>query len=87
MNVSLDLLAAMNNLCSGSEIKILLVVLECESMTLTTSQMLKLTGITKPNNYFRTRKQLINLGYLIIKDDHMSVNYYKILKDYEKLSS
>ena len=87
MNISKNLLIAINNLCAGSEIKVLLTVLANEPTTLSTSQMQKMTGITKPNNYFRVRKQLLNIGYLIIDDSGMHVNIDKILADYAKLPS
>lgn len=83
MTISKDLLVAINNLCTGSEVKVLLTVLAHDSTTLSTAQMQKATGITKPNNYFRVRKQLLNLGYLIIDDNGMHVNADKILLDYK----
>ena len=83
MTISKDLLVAINNLCTGSEVKVLLTVLAHDSTTLSTTQMQKITGITKPNNYFRVRKQLLNLGYLIIDDNGMRVNAEKILFDYK----
>lgn len=83
MTISKDLLIAINNLCTGSEVKVLLTVLAHDSTTLSTAQMQKTTGITKPNNYFRVRKQLLNLGYLIIDDNGMHVNTDKILFDYK----
>lgn len=86
MNISKDLLVAINNLCTGSEVKVLLTVLAHDT-TLSTTQMQKATGITKPNNYFRVRKQLINLDYLIIDDSGMYVNVDKILSDYTLLTN
>lgn len=83
MTISKDLLVAINNLCTGSEVKVLLTVLAHDSTTLSTAQMQKITGITKPNNYFRVRKQLLNLGYLIIDDNGMHVNANRILFDYK----
>ncbi len=87
MTISKDLLVAINNLCAGSEIKVLLTVLAHDPITLSTAQMQKATGITKPNNYFRVRKQLLNLGYLIIDDSGMHVNINKILADYTLLTN
>ena len=87
MNISKDLLIAINNLCTGSEVKVLLAVLVHDPATLSTAQMQKATGITKPNNYFRVRKQLLNLGYLTIDESGMYVNADKILSDYALLTN
>ena len=87
MKITKDILVAINNLCTGSEVKVLLAVLAYDPVTLSTTQMQNITGITKPNNYFRVRKQLLNLGYLTIDDSVMDVNTDKILEDYSKLSS
>lgn len=86
MTISKDLLVAINNLCTGSEVKVLLAVLSHDA-TLSTTQMQAATGITKSNNYFRVRKQLLNLGYLIIDDSGMHVNVDKILSDYTFLTN
>ena len=86
MTISKDLLVAINNLCSGSEVKVLLVVL-AHGSTLSTTQMQAATGITKSNNYFRVRKQLLNLNYLIIDGSGMHVNADKILSDYTLLTN
>lgn len=87
MNISKDLLVAINNLCTGSEVKVLLAVLAHDAAEMSTAQMQAVTGITKPNNYFRVRKQLINLDYLIIDDSGMYVNVDKILSDYTLLTN
>jgi hypothetical protein len=86
MHLTKDLLIAINNLCTGSEIKVLLAVLTHDSV-LSTSEMQAVTGITKPNNYFRVRKQLLNLGYLILDDSGIYVNTDKILSDYTLLTN
>lgn len=86
MTISKDLLVAMNNLCSGSEVKVLLAIL-AHGPILSTVQMQKATGITKPNNYFRVRKQLVDLNYLTIDNRGMHVNVDKILYDYAQLTS
>lgn len=86
MHISKDLLIAMNNLCTGSEIKVLLVAL-AHDCALSTAEMQAATGITKPNNYFKVRKQLLNLGYLILDDSGMHVNANKILSDYTLLTN
>ena len=87
MYISKPLLIAINNLCSGSEVKVLLAVLAYDSNKMSTAQMQNATGITKPNNYFRVRKQLLNLGYLTIDDDGMHINVDKILSDYTLLTN
>lgn len=87
MTITKGILAAVNNLCTGSEVKVLLAALVYDPATLSTAQMQKITGITKSNNYFRVRKQLLNLGYLTMDDSGMRVNTDKILEDYAKLPS
>ena len=87
MYISKPLLIAINNLCSGSEVKVLLAVLAHDSNKMSAAQMQNATGITKSNNYFRVRKQLLNLGYLIIDDSGMHINVDKILSDYTLLTN
>lgn len=75
--IPLDLFSAINNLCTGSEGKILMSIIGgCSS----TEDMLKMTGITKSNHYFAIRKKLIDKGYITINP--MCVNSDKILSDY-----
>ena len=62
-----ELLAAINNLLSGNEAKVLLVLLGCKgdgSFSPSVSYMQKMTGITQPNNYYKTRKNLEKKGYI-----------------------
>lgn len=87
MSISTNLISAINNLCAGSETKVLLTVLCNSPCKMSTSKMQAATGITKPNNYFRVRKQLLNLGYLIIDNNGMQVNTDKILSDYALLTN
>lgn len=87
ITISKDLAVAINNLCSGSEVKVLLSVLVFGAAKPSTIQMQKLTGISHPNNYFRVRKQLVDLGYLIIDEDGIHINVDKLLSDYAKLTS
>lgn len=77
-----DLVIAINNLCTGTEAKLLLSLLLCEPKETSTKNILMMTGITKPNNYFRTRKQLLDRGYLTIDESGIHVNTNKILADY-----
>lgn len=81
-----DIIIAINNLCTGAETKLLLSMLLCEPDEITMQRMLEMTGITKPNNYFRTRKGLMNLGYIVITADGPLVNTDKILSDYALLT-
>lgn len=75
--IQLDLFSAINNICTGSEGKILMSIIGgCSS----TEDMLKMTGITKSNHYFAIRKKLINKGYISL--DPIRVNSDKILSDY-----
>ena len=56
-----ELLSAINNLLSGNEAKVLLVLLGCKgdgSFSPSAEYMQKMTGITQSNNYYKTRKQL-----------------------------
>lgn len=87
MQISTELLVAINSLCSGSEVKVLLAVLAHDSNKMSAAQMQKVTGITKPNNYFRIRKKLLDLGYLIMDDNCMHVNTDKIIADYTNMTS
>lgn len=62
-----ELLSAINNLLSGNEAKVLLVLLGCKgdgSFSPSAEYMQKMTGITQPNNYYKTRKQLEKKGYI-----------------------
>ena len=62
-----ELLAAINNLLSGNEAKVLLVLLGCKgdgSFSPSVTYMQKMTGITQPNNYYRARKNLEKKGYV-----------------------
>lgn len=77
-----DIVIAINNLCTGTEAKILLSLLLCEPEETSMKSMLMMTGITKPNNYFRTHKHLLDIGYLTIDESGMHVNTDKILADH-----
>lgn len=79
-----ELQIAINHLCTYTESKILFAVAYYEGIIPTFAEIQRVTGITKPNNYFRSRKQLLNLGYLIIDGDGMYINEDKILHDYKE---
>lgn len=87
ITIPTDLFIAINHLCTYRESKILFAALNCHDGILTSTDMIKLTGISKTNNYFKARKQLLNLGYLTIDDNGMNVNADKIIADYAKLPS
>lgn len=62
-----DLFVAINNLCNSSEQKILFTLLGCKgdgSFSPSLQYMLKMTGITQPNNYYRARKDLELKGHI-----------------------
>ena len=78
-----DLLIAINHLCTYTEYKILFAATYYNGLSPTFAEIQKVTGITKPNNYFRSRKQLLDRGYLIM-DGGMHVNTDLILNDYRR---
>lgn len=83
MTISIELLRAINHLCTYIEAKILFAAMYYNGTKPTFAQIQQLTGIPHSNNYFRVRKQLIDHGYLFI-DGNMHVNVDAILKDYEE---
>jgi hypothetical protein len=87
LTITTDLLEAIHHLCTYNESKILLAAMHHTDGVLTSTQIGKMTGLTPPNNYFKVRKQLLNLDYLIIDNNGMRVNIDKILSDYAKLPS
>ena len=67
-----DLFAAINTIFSGNEAKVMLALLGCKgdgSFSPSTAYMQKVTGITLPNNYYKTRKQLEKKGYIEVDED------------------
>ena len=80
-----ELFAAINNLLPGNEAKLLLTLLGCKgdgSFAPSTKYILNMTGISKPNHYFSTRKKLEEKGYIEIDEDgNLYINTEKILKD------
>ena len=67
-----ELFSAINNQLSGNEAKVLLTLLGCKgdgSFSPSTAYMQKMTGITKPNNYYKTRKQLEDKGYIQVDEN------------------
>ena len=84
MTISIELLRAINHLCTYIEAKILLAAIHYNGTKPTFAQIQQLTGIPHSNNYFKVRKQLIDRGYLFIDDNGAHVNTDVILKDYEE---
>lgn len=63
----LNLLEAIHKTCKGNEAKVLLVLLGCKgdgSFSPSTQYMCRMTGISKPNHYFETRKKLEKKGFV-----------------------
>ena len=61
-----DLFSAINTIFSGSEAIVLLAWLGCKgdgSFTPNISYILKLTGISKAENYYRVKRNLLNSPY------------------------
>ena len=84
MTISIDLLTAINHLCTYVESKILLAAIHYAGSNPTFAEIQQMTGITQPNNYFRARKQLIDIGYLTIDENGMNVNTSAIINDYKE---
>ena len=82
-----DLFAAINTLFSGNESKLLLTLLGCKgdgSFSPSTTYMQKMTGISKPNNYFKIRKQIENKGYIETDEDgNLYINTKRIMDEYQ----
>ena len=46
--------------------------------------MQKMTGISKPNNYFKIRKQIENKGYIETDEDgNLYINTKRIMDEYQ----
>jgi hypothetical protein len=62
-----DLFSAINTIFSGNEAIVLLAWLGCKgdgSFSPNISYILKLTGISKPENYYRIKRDLVNSPYI-----------------------
>lgn len=62
-----ELFAAINQTCNGNEAKILLTLLGCKgdgSFSPSTAYMMRMAGITQPNNYYKIRKSLEKKGFI-----------------------
>lgn len=86
-----DLFQAINNLCNGNEAKILFTLLGCKgdgSFSPSAQYVQSLTGITKPNNYYKTRKQLEDKGYLETDEQgNLYISTNQIIKKYKNDTS
>ena len=83
-----DLFAAINQICNGNEAKVLLTLLGCKgdgSFAPSTAYVQKMSGISQPNNYYKTRKQLEKKG-LIRTDEqgNLYISTKKILAQAKK---
>ena len=78
-----NLFSAINSQFSGNEAKVLLALLGCKgdgSFSPSTAYMQKMTGITKPNNYYKIRSQLEKKGYIKLdKEGNLYIDTQKIL--------
>lgn len=79
-----DLFAAINTIFSGSEAIVLLTWLGCKgdgSFSPNISYILKMTGISKAENYYRVKRNLANSPY-VSEDEHgnIYVNTVKIVE-------
>lgn len=84
----IDLFAAVNQICNGNEAKVLLTLLGCKgdgSFTPSTAYVQKMTGITKPNNYYKVRKQLEDRGLIKTdKDGNLYIDTQRIVAKAKK---
>lgn len=78
-----NLFAAINQTCNGNEAKVLLTLLGCKgdgSFAPSTAYVQRMSGISKPNNYYKTRKDLETKGFLTTdQDGNLYIDTKKIL--------
>ena len=79
-----DLFSAVNTIFSGSEAIVLLAWLGCKgdgSFSPNISYILKLTGISKPENYYRVKRNLANSPYIEEDEDgNIHIDTTKIIE-------
>jgi hypothetical protein len=79
-----ELFAAVNKICSGNEAKVLLTLLGCKgdgSFAPSSSYVQRMSGISKPNNYYKVRKQLEDRGLIKTdKEGNLYIDTKKILE-------
>lgn len=83
-----DLFSAVNTIFSGNEAIVLFAWLGCKgdgSFSPNISYMLKLTGISKPENYYRVKRNLVNSPY-INEDEYgnIYIDTTKIIESWKK---
>ena len=82
-----ELFAAINTIFSGNEAKIMFTLLGCKgdgSFSPSVSYMQKMTGITKPNNYYKTKKQLEINGYIETDENgNLYIDTQRIIDEYQ----
>ena len=83
MTISIDLLSAINHLCTHMESKILFAAIYYDGTTPSFAQVQQITGITQPNHYFKARKELVGRGYLYLDAGGMHINADVILEDFK----
>ena len=84
-----ELFAAINNLCSGNEAKVLLTLLGCKgdgSFSPSTQYMLNMTGIPKANHFCSVRKALTDKKYIEEQDGDIYINTARIMAEYNAKS-
>lgn len=78
-----ELFAAINKTCNGNEAKILLTLLGCKgdgSFSPSTAYVLRMSGMSQSNNYYKTRKQLEAKGFIKTdQDGNLYIDTKKIL--------
>lgn len=78
-----NLFAAINQTCNGNEAKVLLTLLGCKgdgSFCPSTAYVQRMSGISKPNNYYKVRKQLETKGFLKTdQEGNLYIDTQKIL--------
>ena len=83
-----DLFSAINNIFSRNEAAVLLTWLGCKgdgSFSPNISYMLKMTGISSPENYYRVKRGLIKSKY-VEEDEYgnIHIDTSKIIKAWEE---
>ena len=83
-----ELFAAINKIFSGNEAKVMLALLGCKgdgSFSPSAQYMQNITGISQPNNYYKTRKQLEKKGYIESDEEgNLYIDTKKILAHAKK---
>ena len=79
-----DLFSAINQICNGNEAKVLLTLLGCKgdgSFAPSSAYVMRMSGISQPNNYYKTRSQLEKKGLIqIASDGSIHIDTERIIK-------